>query len=61
MKITDLKIGMRIRYTWAPGNSATGTVLFVVPHASRASRTVMMTDSGNRIKLHHKGRIEVLA
>ncbi len=61
VKITSLKIGDRVRYTWAPGNFAEGVITFVVPRASKASKTVMYTDQGQRMKLHHMGKIELLS
>lgn len=58
LKIRDLKAGDRVAVTWHRGcTPVVGTVKHVVPNASRASGTSIITDSGNRMRINSHMRI----
>jgi hypothetical protein len=59
LRISDLKAGDRVAVTWYRGMPpVVGTVKYVVRNASRASGTIMQTDSGNRMRINANMRIE---
>jgi hypothetical protein len=61
MKISDLKTGDRIRVRYYPGHAGVvGTVMLVIPHASRASGTRIRLDSGQSIRIKASMKIELL-
>jgi hypothetical protein len=52
LKIQDLKPGDRILFRWYRGQPLTAaTVKHVVPNASRASGTTVLTDAGCYVRL----------
>lgn len=52
LRISDLKVGDRVKVTWYRGQLPLyGTVISVIPNASRASGSHIFTDAGQYVRL----------